>query len=216
MRSFAFIFISILSLFISYGCLSRSEAGSHSDTEESVVVPGLNYQRLKKYAGEAREYCSRNKMNIEICLLADMSIHSGKERFVVWDFNKDTVRTSGLVSHGCSDHPWGKDRSKDDPVFSNKQNSHCSSLGKYKIGTRGYSQWGMHVKYLMHGLEATNSNALSREIVLHSWDAISDHEVYPDGTPAGWGCPAVSNKFMAELDLVLKDKNGPVLLWIFK
>jgi hypothetical protein len=216
MKSFAFLFIFACCLFINCSCLSRSEAGSRGDTEESVAVQELNYQRLKKYAGEAKKYCSRNKMNTDICLLADMNIHSGKERFVVWNFNKDTVQTSGLVSHGCSDNPWGKDLSKGKPVFSNRQDSHCSSLGKYKVGERGYSQWGIHVKYLMHGLEATNKNALSREIVLHSWDAISDHEVYPDGTPEGWGCPAVSNKFMTELDRVLKNKKKPVLLWAFE
>jgi hypothetical protein len=68
----------------------------------------------------------------------------------------------------------------------------------------------------MHGLEATNNNALSREIVLHGWDAISDHEIYPDGTPEGWGCPAVSNTFMTTLDRILKDRKKPVLLWIFE
>jgi hypothetical protein len=216
MKSFAFLSIAIFCLFISCGCLSRSEAGSRSDTEEKVAGQELNYQRLKKYAGKAKEYCSRNKMDTGICLLADMRVHSGMERFVVWDFDKDTIKVAGLVSHGCSDYPWGRDHSKDNPVFSNRPDSHCSSLGKYKIGARGYSQWGIHVKYLMHGLDTSNSNALSREIVLHGWDAISDQEVYPDGTPEGWGCPAVSNKFMTELDRVLKDKKRPVLLWAFE
>lgn len=200
-----------------YGCTSAAgDSIFSSPDKQEMEHNSLNFEKLKKRAKEARTFCLRSKMNTDICLLADMSVHSGKERFVVWSFSKDAILTAGLVSHGCSDYSWGKDHSKDSPVFSNSHDSHCSSLGKYKIGERGYSQWGIHVKYLMHGLEASNSNALPRAIVLHGWDAIEDHEVYPDGTPEGWGCPAVSNKFMTTLDGILKDRKKPVLLWVFE
>lgn len=200
-----------------YSCTSATgDPIFHPGTGQEVVHKPLNFEKLKKRAEAARTFCLRKGMNTDICLLADMSVHSGMERLVVWDLGKDTIITAGLVSHGCSDYSWGKDHSKDRPVFSNQQDSHCSSLGKYKIGARGYSQWGIHVKYLMHGLEATNNNALSREIVLHGWDAISDHEIYPDGTPEGWGCPAVSNTLMITLDGLLKDRKKPVLFWAFE
>jgi hypothetical protein len=208
-----------LSFFYILLCGCTSAAGDSifsSPDKQEIKHSSLSFEKLKKRAKEARTFCLRNKMNTDICLLADMSVHSGKERFVVWSFSKDTILTAGLVSHGCSDYSWGKDQSKDSPVFSNTHDSHCSSLGKYKIGERGYSQWGIHVKYLMHGLEVSNSNALSRVIVLHGWDAIEDHEVYPDGTPEGWGCPAISNKFMTTLDGILKDRKRPVLLWAFE
>jgi hypothetical protein len=38
----------------------------------------------------------------------------------------------------------------------------------------------------MHGLEKTNSNALQRFIVFHSWNLMSDEEVFPKGSPEGW------------------------------
>ncbi len=152
---------------------------------QASLQAGINYTRIRKHAAAAKVFCSRNGMDGKLCLLADMQVHSGKIRMVVWDFSKDTIVASGLVSHGCGSHPWGKDKSKDDPVFSNAFDSHCSSTGKYKIGARGYSSWGIHVKYLLHGLEASNSNALRREIVLHGWEDIPDHEVFPDGTPEG-------------------------------
>jgi hypothetical protein len=196
----------------------RASAPPRGETNatENTDAKDLNYAALQKRATEAKTFCLRNKMNTDICLLADMSIHSGKKRMVVWDFNKDTVVRTGLVSHGCGSNPWGHDDSKDKPEFSNQQDSHCSAAGKYRIGDRGYSQWGIHVKYLMHGLETSNKNALIREIVLHGWDAIADEEIYPSGTPEGWGCPAVSNRFMTTLDSLLKDKKKPVLLWIYQ
>jgi hypothetical protein len=68
---------------------------------------------------------------------------------------------------------------------------------------------------LLHGLESTNNNAVKRQIVLHSWSDVADKEVYPHGTPEGWGCPAVGNNFMKILDGKLKQTEQPVLLWIF-
>jgi hypothetical protein len=144
-----------------------------------------------------------------------MRLHSGVKRFFVWDFKKDTITHSFLVGHGCGDNPWSLDFSKDKPTFSNKDGSHCSALGKYKLGERGYSDWGVHIKYLMHGLDATNSNALARTIVFHSWDKVTDEEVYPAGTVEGWGCPTVSNNSMQLIDPKLKASEKAVLMWIY-
>jgi hypothetical protein len=89
-------------------------------------------------------------------------------------------------------------------------------LGKYKIGERGYSNWGINIKYSLHGLEASNSNAFKRLIVFHSWEVVQDEEIYPDGTPEGWGCPTISNKSMKLTDPLLKLSEKPVLMWIYK
>ena len=121
-----------------------------------------------------------------------------------------------MVSHGCGDNAWGNTFTKTDPKISNEADSHCSSIGKYVIKERGVSQWGIRVKYLLHGKDKTNSNALDRAIVLHSWEKIPHEEVYPRGTPEGWGCPAVSNQAMREIDKILKLSKKPVLLWIIK
>jgi hypothetical protein len=119
-----------------------------------------------------------------------------------------------MVTHGCCEDPWGEDASKTSIQFSNIEDSHCSSWGKYKIGERGWSSFGVHVKYILHGLETTNSNAKDRNIVFHSWGMVSDEEVYPAGTPEGWGCPAVSNHAFLEIDAYLKN-SGPTLMWIY-
>ncbi len=195
------IFLSIILLV----CKCSSDDESYS----------LNYEFTQSKANKALEYCKSRKMNIEFCILIDMGIHSGRKRFFVWDFAKDTIVHSFLVAHGCCNNQSWQAFSKNNPKFSNVENSHCSSLGKYKIGERGHSSWGVNIKYLLHGLESSNSNALDRVIVFHSWDKVSDDEIHPRGTPEGWGCPAISNKSFQIIDPMLKAASKPVLMWIY-
>lgn len=171
---------------------------------------------LRKKAGEALIFCKNNKLNTNYCLLINAGLHSGLNRFYIWSFNKDTFISSFPVSHGCGNNPWNSDESKTNPCFSNVEGSHCSSLGKYKIGERGRSDWGIHVKYLMHGLEQSNRNALARQIVFHSWESIPDQEVYPAGTSEGWGCAAISNNNMLYVDSLLRKEKVPFLMWVYK
>lgn len=168
------------------------------------------------YYEEAKLYCQKNKLNTSYFILVDLGIHSGKNRFYVYDFEKKKIANSYTVSHGCGDNAWGEDDSKENPKISNEFDSHCSSIGKYIIKNRGVSQWGIKVNYILIGKDITNSNAQKRAIVLHSWNAISNEEIYPDGTPEGWGCPALSNEAMTELDAKLKITKKPTLLWIIK
>lgn len=162
------------------------------------------------------QYCKKAKLNTEYAIFVDMSKHSGKRRLYLYSFTKQKVLLSGLCSHGCGNAPWGEDKTKTAPVFSNTPESHCSSLGKYRIGKRGISSWGIGINYKLHGLENSNSNAFKRIIVLHSWNAIENFEPYPLGTPEGWGCPSVSNAVMKKLDTLLQTQKKPVLLWIYK
>ena len=68
----------------------------------------------------------------------------------------------------------------------------------------------------MHGLEKSNSKAIERVVVIHSWNAVKNTEIYPKFSPLSWGCPAVSNEFMKVLDEKLKRSEKPVLLWIIE
>ncbi len=88
-------------------------------------------------------------------------------------------------------------------------------IEKYVISSCGVSQWGIKVNYLLIGKEKTNYNAVKRAIVLHFWENITSEEVYPKGTPEGWGCSAISNENMKEIDSLLK-ANKNMLLWIIK
>ena len=202
--SIMYHFIFILSLIpLIWGC-----------TKENINTPADGPTKNNK-ADYALHFCKNNNMNEEFCILVDMSIHSGKKRLFVYDFKEHKVLSSYLVSHGCCDNIWSSDQSKTNPSFSNVPDSHCSSLGKFKIGERGYSSFGVNTKYLLHGLESTNSNALERDIVFHSWSMVNDEETFPQGTPEGWGCPALSNNSFLEIDELLKNADKPTLMWIY-
>jgi hypothetical protein len=146
----------------------------------------------------------------------DLSIHPGKNRFFVYDFKENKISDKNLVTHGSCDQFEENPDKWEKAKFSNKTDSHCSMKGKYKIGKRDYSSWGINVKYWLHGLEKTNENAVKRVVVLHSWNAVSNEEIYPKVSPLSWGCPAVSDAFMRKLDARLKQTKKPVLLWIIE
>ncbi|WP_146943660.1 murein L,D-transpeptidase catalytic domain-containing protein [Chryseobacterium hagamense] len=203
-------------MFLLVSCKQKTNSGTAPvlGTAEEIRPVADSVKILKK-AEEALEFCKKKNFSTDFCLLIDMGLHSGVKRFFVWDFKKNKVAGKYLVGHGCGNDPWSKDGSKNRPQFSNVDGSHLSSLGKYKIQERGYSDWGIHVKYLMHGLEGTNSNALKRSIVFHSWNLMSDEEVFPKGSPEGWGCPTVSNNAMKEIDPMLQKSGKPVLMWIY-
>lgn len=175
-------------------------------------IKEINYS---KYYKEAKQYCKKNNLNQDQFFLIDLSVHSGLKRFFVYDFKKDKISKAYMVSHGCGDNKWGATMSKEKAPISNEFDSHCSSIGKFVVLDRGVSQWGIKVNYILQGKDNTNSNARNRAIVLHSWDVISSNEIYPEGTPEGWGCPAVSNESMTEIDALLK-QNKKVLMWIIK
>jgi len=174
----------------------------------------IDIAALKTKAEEAKAFCKTKKLNTDFFLLADLKRHSGLKRFYIWDFKKDTIADAFLVSHGCGQNPWAMDYSREKAGVSNTDGSHLSSVGKYIIGDRGYSNWGINVNYLLLGQDKTNANAVKRQIVLHSWEKVSDEEIYPAGTPEGWGCPALSNAGMRIVDSKLKNSGKRVLLWV--
>ena len=172
---------------------------------------------VKNYAArhtEALGFCKANGFSEEYYFLIDLSVHSGRNRFFVYDFKQKKITDKNLVTHGSCDIFAENPDKYSTATFDNRNDSHCSSLGKYKVGKRDYSSWGIKVKYWLDGLEPTNSNARKRVVVLHSWEAVSNKEIYPQYTPLSWGCPAVSDTFMQQLDVKLQATRKPVLLWI--
>jgi len=179
--------------------------------EKEIVVEKTDYSSFHK---EAKAFCKAEKFNEDYYFLIDLSIHSGKNRFFVYDLKTNKIIAENLVTHGSCDVSTVNDSKWEKAKFSNSDNSHCSSKGKYKIGKRDSSTWGIKVKYWLKGLEDTNSNAADRVVVLHSWSAVSNKEIYPRYSPLSWGCPAVSDEFMKVLDAKLQETKKPVLLWI--
>lgn len=163
---------------------------------------------------EALQFCKDNDFNTDYYFLLDLSIHPGKNRFFIYDFNQKKIIEKNLVTHGSCDQFEENSEKWEKAKFDSRTDSHCSMKGKYKIGKRDYSSWGINVKYWLHGLDKSNRNAVKRVVVLHSWNAVSNKEIYPDVSPLSWGCPAVSNEFMKIIDAKLKTTKKPVLLWV--
>ncbi|WP_235815411.1 murein L,D-transpeptidase catalytic domain-containing protein [Chryseobacterium sp. Hurlbut01] len=140
-------------LFLMVVCLSCNDKSKNvfstiipANSTASEKKPELDLNKTKKKAQEALDFCKGKKMNTDICILIDMSLHSGVKRFIVWDFKENKISKKYLVGHGCGQNSWSRDESKDNPDFSNEDGSHLSSLGKYKLGERGRSDWGINVK----------------------------------------------------------------------
>lgn len=210
-RSVFLVFLFIIPLLTMCGNAAENKREGEREDKELIERQAL-LSRLRAKADTAKTYSEKKGMNTNYCILIDFSIHSGKNRFFVWDFKKDTVKYGGLCCHG-----YGQQSTQKMPVFSNVEGSYCSSLGKYRVGARAYSKWGINVHYKMHGLEKTNNNAFKRWIVLHSHTPMPSKEIYPHHLPLGWsqGCPVINDELMRKLDALFKGETKPMLLWIY-
>ncbi|MFT6717336.1 MAG: hypothetical protein ACJA0Q_001988 [Saprospiraceae bacterium] len=170
-----------------------------------------NFEQKKK---EAFAYCKSNNLDTNVCILIDMSVHSGKNRLFVVDFKADTLLLKGVCAHGSCDGGSAPKRTNSGVQFSNVPGSYCSSIGKYKMGKRSWSNWGINVHYKLHGLDPTNNNAYKRIVVLHSYQGVPNHEVYPSRVMTSLGCPMVSDQDMRYLDKLLKKRKN-MLMWIY-
>lgn len=196
---FLFILSGILLIICGFG------HNENADAEERTLVK----------AEEALAYARNNGMNTDFCILIDMSIHSGKYRMFVYDFKEQKIIRKALCSHGIGRGDRKSTASR--PLFSNEDGSWLTSLGKYRLGARSYSQYGINIHYKMYGLEPTNNNAFKRVVVLHSFTPVPSAEIYPVHLPLGFsqGCPVTDDRTMTYLDEKLKPTEKPVLLWIY-
>lgn len=172
-----------------------------------VIKEPTDLNKIHRKAKEAKQFIQEHGMNPNLCFLLDFSYDLYTKRFFVYDLQHNKIVRTELVSHGA-----GGENTEDKVVFSNVPGSGCSSQGKYKIGIRSYSNWGVHFHYKLHGLESTNSNAFRRTVVLHSYEGAQ----CDDPTFASLGCPIVCNEFMMDLDQYIKSDSRSTLLWIFK
>ena len=205
----------VLFLVVCISCKQEKTAKTTAKVKIESIIENKKNIDYTPYFNEAQQYCEENNLNQKLFFLIDLGIHSGLKRFFIYDLKNKKLLNSFLVSHGCGNSSWGATYTKENAAISNQVDSHSSSIGKYIVLNRGVSQWGIKVNYLLDGKEETNSNAIKRAIVLHSWEEVYNDEVFPNGTPEGWGCPAVANQSMVVIDSILK-KNKKVLFWVIK
>jgi hypothetical protein len=219
MKTFRPICLMVGLIVLSSSCKISSKSKSRESTpvENKIDYPSaspdnaneLSTVRLASHLNQAIQYAQQNGYSNEYCLLIDMGICSGKNRFFVYDIMQNKVALSGLVAHGnCNTHFLEQAR------FSNTPNCGCSSLGKYKVGAAYRGEFGK--SYRLYGLDSSNSNAFKRAIVLHGFDPVPDGEIYPKVLCNSFGCPMVSRSFLDKLSGIIDRSKKPLLLWIYE
>jgi hypothetical protein len=126
--------------------------------------------------------------------VADFSKPSRTPRFHVVSLTDGNVR-SYLVAHGRGSDPshtgWLE-------RFSNEPHSNATSNGAYRTGAVYLGAHGRSMR--LEGLDPTNSNALSRAIVVHSAWYVNERVIGAYGMLGrSQGCFAVSEESLAEI-----------------
>ena len=169
-------------------------------TYNLLYTPDISNKRVT----EALKFGRNNKLNTNYCVFVDFSNHAGKKRYVIYNLNTRKVEYSSVCANGLNRNE-----------FSNKEGSHLSSLGKYKV-TSIVGKMGIGEECLiLEGLEATNSNARKRQILIHSYkDVYYNPGTYPFNffyKNLSWGCFVIDKRAFNKTKKISK----PILLWAY-
>jgi hypothetical protein len=157
------------------------EAGVAGMLESAVLVSG--YRTMARHGLQAR-----------MLAIADMTQPSTAQRLFIFDLEARKLVLRTWVAHGQNSGGLMAER------FSNRNGSHQTSLGLYRVGVRIVSpKHGPAL--LLHGLEkGINDFALRREVIIHGADYVSAQFIAAHGRLGrSWGCPAVPRDDMAQV-----------------
>lgn len=157
----------------------------------------------------AYEYVNSSKLEKRFCFLFNVDAASSTNRFMVYNFENDSIMYSGKAAHGRCNRNFLVGRK-----YSDEPGCGCTAPGKYRIGTRYTGRFGL--AYKLHGLDSTNQNALRRSIVLHGHECVPAADARVLEICQSDGCPMVAPYFMKQLDSLLRTTQTPVLLWIYR
>jgi hypothetical protein len=163
------------------------EAGVAGMLESAVLVSG--YRNMVRHGLQAR-----------VLAIADMTQPSTAQRLFIFDLEARKLVLRTWVAHGQNSGGLLAEH------FSNRNGSHQTSLGLYRVGARIVSpKHGPAL--LLHGLDkGVNDQALPREVIIHGADYVSAEFIAAHGRLGrSWGCPAVPRAAMARVIDLLAD-----------
>lgn len=164
-----------------------------------LILCNIRPVNLTGKAYELESYCRRNGYNANYGILVDYGRHSFQKRLFIYDFNNGKILMKSLCAHGD-----GGESTVFRGDFSNVYGSHCSSLGHYRIG-RNRNMYRRPVPaFELHGLDSTNSNALSRGILIH-----------PSAGPLTKGCIGLPVTKYYRVSEWLKTMPQNIILWAY-
>lgn len=187
-------------------CVTTSAVKLHYNTgslTEDVILEQAKGLRpaVLEYALKAYNVAWNKRLPIlnHHLIIIDYSLPSTEKRLWVLDMERNKISQQLLVTHGVNSGDTYPTR------FSNKNDSHQSSLGLYLTGAAYQGNDGYSMK--LKGLESHfNSNAERRTIVIHSdWYATSASIKNHGRLGKSWGCPVVSPEAIDQLIDTTKD-----------
>ena len=176
---------------------------------EVVITTSPTEQRLLDRVKTIKQFIGTNsKYNNELAFFIDMRVMSGKNRFIVYDLKNNKILDQGLVAHGIGSETDNKPELK----FSNNGSSFCTSLGKYSIGKNYIGKYGK--AYKLYGLDASNSNAFARSIVLHKYDKVP-YEEQERAIVHSLGCPMVNELYYDRIEKIIDNSKRNIIMDIY-
>lgn len=167
------------------------------------------FLKLKQKSIGLAAYTRAHGYNEQYCFMLDMSIHSGKQRFFIYNLKNNSIESAGLVTHGA-----GSVTGSETLFFSNTPGGNCTSLGRYKIGNPYQGKFGL--AYKLYGLDTSNNKAFERFVVLHAHECVPVSEVFPLTICPSLGCPTVAPAFLKKLSGYLDKSKKPILMNIYQ
>lgn len=158
---------------------------------------------LFEKAMQAREN-KKAKFKKDIVCLVDFSLPSYEKRLWIVEISTKDILLNTWVSHGR-----GSGKTAMATTFSNKNKSHCSSLGTY-VTAEPFE--GIHGKSLrLIGLDKeVNDNAEARGIIFHAAPYMSQYNALVlKRQGVSWGCFVVRPEELKEVIALLK--NGAMI-----
>lgn len=168
----------------------------------NLYASGLSADVFSKAVTGFYNLKNSNKINDNnsIITIVDFNKPSHTKRMWIIDLNSASLLLNTWVAHGQGS---GDDMANQ---FSNIDSSHQSSLGFYVTGEIYTGKHGRSLR--LDGMDANfNSNARSRDIVVHAADYVSQQSINSMGRIGrSFGCPAVAPELAATVINTIKDK----------
>ena len=191
------------------GLATRAAAAPAALTPAQGTAPPVD-PRLLERALAALERHAASIVFRDFIGVADFSLASREPRFHLVSLANRSVR-SHLVAHGRGSDP---SRTGWLQHFSNEPRSNATSAGAYRTGSFYMGAHGHSMR--LEGLDASNSNALSRAIVVHgAWYVSAAMVGYSGVLGRSEGCFAVAASSLPEImtrlgpgRLIYADKAG--------
>lgn len=179
-------------------------------------TPDLNERYRGIINTEFPEKARQHKADSRYLILVDYSIPSNDYRLFIWDTEQNCIVEKFWCAHG-----FGSGSTPETPVFSNTLDSNCSSLGWYLVD-RGVGI-SAHYGYKYHavdGLDASNSNARRREILIHPWWSVTRDYKAKISQPMSLdyrcaGCFTTTDDGFKTVDRYIKSRQKRMLLYAF-